>query len=85
MDRASQEDRGRRFLAAGDFAMFDETEPRFDVRLDRMEARLDAVSDLIDLERRASEGFAVDEEEIDSKLALCVDLAMAQESFWLAD
>ena len=48
-----------------------------------MNLRIDALSELLDLERQASAGEPVDEEEIEEGIARCIDVAMAQEMSWL--
>lgn len=57
-------------------------EPHFDSR--ESLARLDAVANLIDMERMVSEGAPVGDFELERELAACIDMVMAQEESWLS-
>lgn len=64
--------------------MFDYSEKESDtIDFDSLYARIDAVTGLLELERRSSEGEDISDEELDEQMLLCIDLAMAQETTWL--
>lgn len=64
--------------------MFDYSEKHSDtVNFDSLNARIDAVTGLLDLERRSFEGEYIGDDEFDEQMLLCIDLAMAQETSWL--
>ena len=53
------------------------------VHTEEVIARLDAVSELIAMERMVSEGGPVSEDELNQALASYVDQALAEEDTWL--
>ena len=59
------------------------TEIEQDDLLRRMHDKLESVSELIELERQFSDGFEIDEEQLNSKFAACVDLVMSEETEWI--
>ena len=64
--------------------MFDNSEKESDtIDYDSLYARIDAVTGLLELERRSSDGEDISDEEFDEQMLLCIDLAMAQETTWL--
>ena len=64
--------------------MFERPEPLDPLEvLELTNYRVDALEEMLDLERRASAGEAISDEEIDESMARCIDVAMAQEEDWL--
>lgn len=65
--------------------MFEDSASHFRaLRLEHLHDRIDALSDLIEMDRLESEGFPVSAEELDEQYLRCIDLVMAEETEWLA-
>ena len=64
--------------------MFERPEPIDPMELLELTGyRLDALDEMLDLDRRAAAGEPISSEELDESVARCIDVAMAQEEHWL--